>query len=117
MKSLPGVRPASGDGLFGEASGKQPEAFSVENQPSPEAKAAGREVAAEVRERIAAKKNEIVDRLLKTAIDSKNDGASNQAGMYLINQIAGTPAQSVDLTTAGGPMAVVIRRFVEDVPE
>lgn len=89
----------------------------MENQPSTEAKVAGREIAAEVRERIAAKKDEIVDRMLRTAIESENEGASNQAGIYLLNQIAGTPAQSVDLTTAGGPMAVIIRRFVEDVPE
>ena len=109
--------PASGAGLWGDASGKQPEAFSVENQPSTEAKVAGREIAAEVRDRIAARKFEIVDRMLKNAIEGESDSTSNQAGIYLINQIAGTPAQSVDLTSDGGPLAVVIRRFVEDVPE
>lgn len=111
--------PARGAGLHGAASGVPAQAFSAEAQPEPEAKSAGKEVAREARERIAAKKNAILDRLIKNAIEG-SESASNQAGIYLINQIAGAPVASVDLTSGGDKLPGYVVRApaeIEDVAE
>lgn len=112
FKSMPSGIPAMGEGLHGPASGKPPEAFTADNQPSPEAKLAGVDVAREVRERIAAKRFPIVDRLIDTAING-SETASNQAGMYLVNQIAGTATANVDVTSKGERTGYVIAAPIE----
>lgn len=104
--------PAGGEGYGGPAKGASTSRFDAQNQPSTEAKMIGREVAAEVRARIAARRFEIVDKMIHTALHGEA-AQSNQAGIFLINQIAGTPAQSVDLTSDGGPLTVVVRRLVD----
>ncbi len=58
-----------GPGHGGPARGKGAPPIGAENQPSPEAKAAGHEVRAQILERIAARKIEIVDAQLSRAID------------------------------------------------
>ena len=100
--------PARGDGYGGPAKRSPPrEAFNAENQPSPEEKAAGHDVAKEVRDRIAARRFEITDRLIENAINGSEQG-SNSAGQYLLNRLGGTPVASVDLTSGGKPMGYVI---------
>ena len=100
--------PARGKGHGGEAKGKPPQPkFTAEAQPSGDAKSAGHHVAREVRERIASRRFELVDRLMENALHGEA-AASNQAGIYLINQIAGMPGASLDLTSAGKSLGYVI---------
>lgn len=97
--------PARGAGYGGPASPEK--SFAADNQPSPEAKAAGHDVAREVRDRIAARRFEITDRLIHNAINGTEQG-SNSAAQYLLNRLGGTPVASVDLTSGGKPMGYVI---------
>lgn len=60
--------PAKGAGYGGPAKGLS-ETYSAEHQPPPEAKSAGHDVAAEIRARIAAKRNEIFDAQIERALD------------------------------------------------
>jgi hypothetical protein len=99
-------------GGAGNGPPKERAAFTPDAQPPALHKVVGKEVAQEVRARIAARKHEIVDRLIDNALHGET-AQSNQAGIYLINQVAGTPAQSVDVTSDGGPLTVVVRRIVD----
>lgn len=60
--------PAKGAGYGGPAAGPR-ETFTADKQPPPEAKAAGHDVAAEIRARIAARRHEIFDAQIERALD------------------------------------------------
>lgn len=99
--------PARGAGYGGPASNAPRTPFTPDNQPSPEEKVAGHDVAREVRDRIAARRFEITDRLIENAI-SGTEAGSNAAGQYLLNRLGGTPVASVDLTSGGKALGYVI---------
>lgn len=110
--------PARGEGYGGPASHAPRASFSAENQPAPEAKAAGHDVAREVRDRIAARRFEITDRLIHNAINGTEQG-SNQAGQFLINKLV-PPSAAVDVTSAGkalGGYVISAPAEIEDAGE
>ena len=91
--------PAGGEGQ-GPKKGAKP-AFSDTHQPSGEEKSAGKAVAAEIRERIAAKRHELVDRLLTLSEHAENEQVRLAATNAALDRLVGKPAQSVDLTSGG----------------
>ena len=80
-----GKGPAGGAGYGGPA--RAPEPFSAENQPPPEAKSAGHDVARAIRERIAAAKDAILDAQITRATDPTHP-QGHQAAADLLNRVA-----------------------------
>ena len=89
---------------------RPPTPFSRDNQPSREAKSAGQAVAAEIRARIAAHKEAIIQAQLERAL-SQEHPQGHQAAKDLLDRIM-PPAQSVDVTTDGQPL-VIERRIID----
>lgn len=94
--------PASGAGWGGPAKGLpvQPP-ITAETQPSPEAKQAGHEVAAAIRARIAARKEELVDAQFARALNPKHP-QGHAAAADLLDRIAPKTAK-VEATLRGVP--------------
>lgn len=70
----------------GNGAGKPAKAFGANNQPAAEAKSAGHAVAAEIRERIAARKNEILDAQFDRALNLEHP-QGHQAAADLLNRV------------------------------
>lgn len=77
---------------WGPAKGKGKPAFNADNQPPPEAKAAGWDVAREIREKIAARRNEIVDAEISRAVDLAHP-QGHSAAHKLLERLAPTVAK------------------------
>lgn len=94
--------PAGGPGWGGPANGggTRPD-YSADNQPTPDAKVAGKDVAREVRERIAARRLDLVDRLLALSELGETDAIRLQATNSALDRLMGKPQASVDVTTNG----------------
>jgi hypothetical protein len=88
--------PASGAG-YGPGAGPA-KAFTSEQQPTGEAKSAGKEVAAEIRARIAAQKDAILDAQLARATDAMNP-QGHAAAVDLLNRIM-PPVSKIELSEA-----------------
>jgi hypothetical protein len=86
--------------------------FNADNQPAPEAKSAGKEVAAEIRAKIAARKDDILEAQLARATDVFHP-AGHAAAVDLLNRIA--PPESKQ-TIAGDPDAPLGFTIVTGVP-
>lgn len=108
FKSMPSGIPAMGEGLHGPASGIAPQAFTAENQPSAEAKLAGVDVAAEIRERIAAKKFMLADKLLHLAEHGEAEAVQLAATNAALDRIMGKPAQAIGGDPSGAPLQLFI---------
>ena len=65
---------------------RPPTPFSSTNQPSPAAKSAGQAVAAEIRERIAARRHEIIDKQFERAL-ALDHPQGHQAAKDLLDRI------------------------------
>jgi hypothetical protein len=87
---------ASGAG-YGPGAGAA-KAFSADNQPPSEAKSAGKEVAAEIRARIAAHKDAILEAQLARATDALNP-SGHAAAVDLLNRIM-PPVSKIELSEA-----------------
>lgn len=87
----PQAAPAGGDG-HGPANGSAP--FSADNQPPPEAKSAGHDVAAEIRARIAARRNEIFDAQIERALNLEHP-QGHQAAAWLGDKLL-PPKQEIE---------------------
>jgi len=88
--------PASGAG-YGPGAGPA-KAFTSEQQPLGEAKSAGKEVAAEIRARIAAHKDAILEAQFARATDALNP-SGHAAAVDLLNRIM-PPVSKIELSEA-----------------
>jgi hypothetical protein len=88
--------PASGAG-YGPGAGPA-KSFAADHQPPGEAKSAGKEVAAEIRARIAAQKDAILDAQLARATDALNP-SGHAAAVDLLNRIM-PPVSKIELSEA-----------------
>lgn len=118
MASKPG-RPATsgtrhGNGSHGPAKNVAAPDYNASNQPSPEAKSAGHDVAAQIRERISAQRNAIVDAMLARALDPAHP-QGHQSSADLLDRIAPKTAKIEHGGPDGGPM--LIRRVIVDPRE
>ena len=107
-----GNGPGYGGPAKGARRGNGRDGFTSEAQPSPDAKRAGHEVAAEIRARIAAQKDAILDAQLARATDVLHP-AGHAAAVDLLNRIA--PPESKQ-TIAGDPDAPLGFTIVTGVP-
>ena len=96
--------PASGAG-YGPGAGPA-KAFTADNQPAPEAKSAGKEVAAEIKAQIAARKEEILAAQFTRALDPAHP-QGHAAAKDLLDRIA-PPESKTDVTTNGERLGYVI---------
>jgi|GEM_PF-3610196 len=105
--------PSQGPGLHGNASGKPAKAFSATNQPPGAAKQAGLDVRAAWRERLTLKLGAV-----EAVYDAALVDPDRRVGLVAARQISAElwPASVEVAGKDGGPLTVVLRRFVEDVP-
>lgn len=105
------TRKGNGPGYGGPAKGVRRgngrEAFTPEAQPSPDAKRAGHEVAAEIRARIAAHKDAILDAQLARAKDALNP-SGHAAAVDLLNRIMPPESKQTVSGDADAPLAFTI---------
>lgn len=85
---------------------RPPKPFSREHQPSPAAKSAGHEVAAEIRARIAAHKEAILQAQLDRALSAEHP-QGHQAAKDLLDRIM-PPETKTDVTSGGERLGYVI---------
>ena len=95
---------ASGPG-YGPSAGPA-KAFTADNQPTGEAKSAGKEVAAEIKAQIAARKEEILAAQFTRALDPLHP-QGHAAAKDLLDRIA-PPESKTDVTTNGERLGYVI---------
>jgi hypothetical protein len=107
-----GNGPGYGGPAKGARRGNGRDGFTSEAQPSPDAKRAGHEVAAEIKARIAARKDAILDAQLARATDVLHP-AGHAAAVDLLNRIA--PPESKQ-TISGDPDAPMAFTIVTGVP-
>lgn len=107
-KGPPSGIPAQGEGLHGPASGKPPAPFSAEHQPSPEAKSAGHDVAAEIRERIAAHKTALADKLVHLALRGEAEAVQLAATNSALDRLMGKAAIAIGGDPNGVPLKTVV---------
>ena len=107
----PSGMPASGIPAGGEGQGTgkgDAKPFSDTHQPSGEEKSAGHAVAREIRERIAAKRHELVDRLLTLSEHGETDAIKLQATNAALDRLVGKPAQAIGGSDDLGPVKMVV---------
>lgn len=100
--------PAKGAGYGPSKNTTKAPPFGKDNNPTPEAKSAGWDVAREIRERIAARKNEILDAQFARATDVDHP-QGHQAAADLLNRVM-PPESRQDLTSGGekvGPLVIM----------
>jgi hypothetical protein len=107
-----GNGPGYGGPAKGARRGNGRDGFTSEAQPSPDTKRAGHEVAAEIKARIAARKDAILDAQLARATDVLHP-AGHAAAVDLLNRIA--PPESKQ-TISGDPDAPMAFTIVTGVP-
>ena len=91
--------PARGAGHGGPAKGASvAPPFAADNQPPGAAKSAGKEVAAEIRAKIAARKDDILEAQLARATDALNP-SGHAAAVDLLNRIM-PPVSKIELSEA-----------------
>jgi hypothetical protein len=105
------TRKGNGPGYGGPAKGARRgngrEAYTADTQPSPDAKRAGHEVAAEIRARIAAQKDAILDAQLARATDALNP-SGHAAAVDLLNRIMPPESKQTVSGDADAPLAFTI---------
>jgi hypothetical protein len=100
-----GNGPGKGPG-YGPGAGPSAPPFTADNQPAPEAKSAGKEVAAEIKAQIAARKEEILAAQFTRALDPLHP-QGHAAAKDLLDRIA-PPESKTDVTTNGERLGYVI---------
>ena len=91
-----GNGPGWGGPAKGARRGDGRAAYTADTQPSPDAKRAGHEVAAEIRAKIAARKDEILEAQLARATDEHNP-SGHAAAVDLLNRIM-PPVSKIELS-------------------
>jgi hypothetical protein len=102
-----GNGPGHGGPAKGARRGDGRAAFTPEAQPSPDAKRAGHEVAAEIRARIAEHKDAILDAQLARAKDALNP-SGHAAAVDLLNRIMPPESKQTVSGDADAPLAFTI---------
>ena len=102
-----GNAPGWGGPAKGARRGNGREAYTADTQPSPDAKRAGHEVAAEIRARIAAHKDAILDAQLARATDKANP-SGHAAAVDLLNRIMPPESKQTVSGDADAPLAFTI---------
>ena len=102
-----GNGPGHGGPAKGARRGDGRAAFTSEAQPSSGAKRAGHEVAAEIRAKIAARKDEILEAQLARATDEHNP-SGHAAAVDLLNRIMPPESKQTVSGDAGAPLAFTI---------
>ena len=102
-----GNGPGYGGPAKGARRGDGREAYTADMQPSPDAKRAGHEVAAEIRARIAAHKDAILDAQLARATDEANP-SGHAAAVDLLNRIMPPESKQTVSGDADAPLAFTI---------
>jgi hypothetical protein len=102
-----GNGPGYGGPAKGVRRGDGREAFTPEAQPSPDAKRAGHEVAAEIRAKIAEHKDAILDAQLARAKDALNP-SGHAAAVDLLNRIMPPESKQTVSGDADAPLAFTI---------
>lgn len=101
----------NGAGVGGAAKGGKRPAFTPDNQPSPEEKAAGHDVAKEIRERIAERRHAILAAEIERAVDV-NHPQGHSAAHKLLERLSPTVAKQEISGPDGGPQEIV-RRIID----
>ncbi len=91
---------------YGPGAGPSAPPFTADNQPAPEAKSAGKQVAAEIKAKIAEHKDAILDAQLARAKDAAHP-QGHAAAEALLNRIM-PPESKTDVTTNGERLGYVI---------
>jgi hypothetical protein len=119
MPATRGTRRGNGPGHGGPAKGggnRPAQPFTAENQPPPEAKSAGWEVAAEIRQRIAERRHELLNAQFARALDTQHP-QGHQAAADLLNRVM-PPIEKREVSGAsGGPLSVevaIVRHTASD---
>ena len=102
-----GNGPGYGGPAKGARRGNGREAYTADTQPSPDAKRAGHEVAAEIRAKIAARKDEILEAQLARATDEHNP-SGHAAAVDLLNRIMPPESKQTVSGDADAPLAFTI---------
>ena len=102
-----GNGPGYGGPAKGVRRGDGREAYTADTQPSPDAKRAGHEVAAEIRAKIAARKDEILEAQLARATDEHNP-SGHAAAVDLLNRIMPPESKQTVSGDADAPLAFTI---------
>ena len=102
-----GNGPGYGGPAKGARRGNGREAYTADTQPSPDAKRAGHEVAAEIRAKIAARKDEILEAQLARATD-KHNPSGHAAAVDLLNRIMPPESKQTVSGDADAPLAFTI---------
>ena len=113
--------PARGAGYGGPAKPKPRKAFTAEEQPTPEAKAAGHAAAKTARE-LAIEHREAAIAVLARVMNDPTAPPQTQADAAnkMLNRSDGTPSASVDVTTKGEALAgyvIAAPTEIEDADE
>lgn len=102
-----GNGPGWGGPAKGARRGDGRAAYTADTQPSPDAKRAGHEVAAEIRAKIAARKDEILEAQLARATDEHNP-SGHAAAVDLLNRIMPPESKQTVSGDADAPLAFTI---------
>jgi len=106
---------ASGPGWGGPAKGLRPAFRPGGAQPAPEAKIAGREVAAEIKARIAAHGSAILQAQLARALDLQHPHGF-QAAKDLLDRVAPPESKTVLAGDASAPITRIERVIISATP-
>lgn len=107
-KGPPSGIPAMGEGLHGPASGKAAKPYDGVHKAEPGAIRAGMDVAAEIRERIAAKRIKLADKLLHLSEHAEAEAVQLAATNAALDRIMGKPAQAIGGDPNGVPIKTVV---------
>jgi hypothetical protein len=91
---------------YGPGAGPSAPPFTADNQPTGEAKSAGKEVAADIKAKIAARREEILAAQFTRALDTAHP-QGHAAAKDLLDRIA-PPESKTDVTTNGERLGYVI---------
>ena len=106
---------ANGPGWGGPAKGLRPAFAPGGAQPAPEAKIAGRQVAEEIKTRIAAHKDAILQAQLARALDLQHPHGF-QAGKDLLDRIAPPESKTILAGDASAPITRIERVIIGETP-
>ena len=92
---------------YGPGAGPSAPLFTADNQPAPEAKSAGKEVAAEIKAQIAARRGEILEAQFTRALDTAHP-QGHAAAKDLLDRIAPPETKQTVSGDADAPLAFTI---------
>jgi hypothetical protein len=107
-------RPPSGPGWGGDATGREAKPYDGVYEAPGAAKAAGKSVAAEIRDRIAAHKLTLADKLVHLAQHAEAETVQLAATNSALDRLMGKPAIAIGGDPDGVPIKTVVAWEGED---